>query len=95
MIEEGQDEALEVVRLRNAMGRVLYVVAETLRNMGILLQPFMPEKAQQMLDVLGVPMTNRTFGYVGLRKDFSYGKPMKDTGQGAHSGLFPPLDVET
>lgn len=63
--------------------------------MGILLQPFMPEKAEEMLDVLGVSREKRSFEYLGLGKDFTYGEPMRDVGRSAHQSLFPPLEVET
>lgn len=76
------------------MARTIYIVAETLRNAGILLQPFMPEKAKEMLDVLGVSEGKRTFEYAGLGKDFTYGVPMRPPGRTAHESLFPPLEVE-
>lgn len=38
----------------SAMHRALYYESEALRIAGILLQPFMPEKAEQLLDTLGV-----------------------------------------
>ncbi|KUI60810.1 putative methionine--tRNA ligase, mitochondrial [Cytospora mali] len=88
-------EASEQLRLQTLRGRIIYVTAETLRNMGILLQAFMPEKAGHMLDVLGVSYRKRTFESLGLGKDFSYGKPLKDPGRSAYDGLFPPLEVQT
>jgi methionyl-tRNA synthetase len=88
-------EATEQLRLRNVRGRTIYVTAESLRNMGILLQAFIPDKAAHLLDVLGVSENNRTFEFLGLGKDFAYGKPLRDPGVSAHDGLFPPLAVET
>lgn len=85
----------EQLRLRNLRGRTIYVTAESLRNMGILLQPFIPDKAAHLLDVLGVSETKRTFEYLGLGKDHTYGKPLRNPGTTAHDGLFPPLEVET
>lgn len=82
------------MRLNALMAQTIYIMAETLRNVGILLQPYMPEKAQHLLDVLGVPEKNRTFDYCGLGKDFEYGEPMREPGRTAHESLFPPLDVE-
>lgn len=92
MIKEAKPD--EELRLRNLMGRTIYVTAESLRNMGLLLQAFIPDKAAHMLDVLGVAEWKRTFEFLGLGKDHSYGKPMRDPGTSAYDGLFPPLEVE-
>jgi len=43
------------------METVLYVLAETLRPLGILLQPFMPDSASALLDQLGVAADARYF----------------------------------
>jgi methionyl-tRNA synthetase len=43
------------------MGTVLYVLAETVRHLAILCQPFMPQSCGRMLDQLGVPPGGRTF----------------------------------
>lgn len=77
------------------LSRSIYIVAETLRNVGILLQPFMPEKAEEMLDILGVSPDRRTFEEAGFGKDFTYGQPMRAPGRSAHESLFPPLEVQT
>jgi len=74
---------------------VIYYAAESLRLIGILLQPFMPAKAAELLDVLGVPEGNRNFKHAGVGADFDYGSPMRDPGRGALDSLFPPLEVET
>ncbi|KAG6356582.1 hypothetical protein INS49_014455 [Diaporthe citri] len=84
----------EQLGLNALMSQTIYIMAETLRNMGILLQPYMPEKARHLLDVLGVPEKNRTFEYCGFGKDSDYGVPMREPGKSAHESLFPPLDVE-
>lgn len=47
------------------MGTVLYVVAETVRNVALLLQPVMPDSAGKLLDLLSVAANERDFGYVG------------------------------
>ncbi|ROW11751.1 hypothetical protein VPNG_05651 [Cytospora leucostoma] len=88
-------EPAEQLRLKALMGRTIYVTAETLRNMGILLQAYIPEKAAHMLDVLGVSEERRSFEYLGLGKDATYGTPRRDPGKTAYDGLFPPLEVET
>ncbi len=46
------------------MGTVLYVLAETLRMLGIILQPFMPDSAKFLLDQLGAPAEQRTFAHL-------------------------------
>ena len=46
-------------------GTVLYVTAEVLRQIAILVQPFMPELASKLLDLLGVPPAERNFSFLG------------------------------
>jgi methionyl-tRNA synthetase len=46
-------------------GTVLYVTAEVLRQVAILAQPFMPESAAKLLDLLGVPADARDFATLG------------------------------
>ena len=62
------------------------------------MQPFLPDKAAQLLDTLGVAQDKRTFGYAIPRCDVDYGVPVVDPGSGRADGLFPPLiedmDVE-
>jgi methionyl-tRNA synthetase len=53
----------------------------------------MPEKAAEMLDMLGVDTTRRTFDDARLGIDLTYGVPLRDLGKGK-AGLFPPLAVE-
>lgn len=43
------------------MGTVLYVLAESLRMVGLILQPFMPTSMGKLLDQLAVPDTARDF----------------------------------
>jgi methionyl-tRNA synthetase len=47
------------------MGTILYVTAEVLRQVGILVQPIMPESASRLLDQLGVPQGARDFSQLG------------------------------
>ena len=51
------------------MQTVLYVTAEILRQVAILMQPFIPESAGKMLDILGIGETERSF--TALSKDFA------------------------
>jgi len=46
-------------------GTVLYVTAEVLRQVAILAQPFMPESAAKLLDLLGVAPDDRQFAMLG------------------------------
>jgi methionyl-tRNA synthetase len=46
-------------------GTVLYVTAEVLRQVAILAQPFMPQSAGKLLDLLAVPENERTFTLLG------------------------------
>ena len=46
-------------------GTVLYVTAEVIRQVAILAQPFMPESAGKLLDLLGVPADERDFAKLG------------------------------
>ena len=46
-------------------GTVLYVTAEVIRQVAILCQPFMPASAGKLLDLLGVPASERDFDRLG------------------------------
>jgi methionyl-tRNA synthetase len=46
-------------------GTVLYVTAEVIRQVAILAQPFMPESAAKMLDILAIPAGERSFAALG------------------------------
>ncbi|WP_020178541.1 methionine--tRNA ligase [Methylopila sp. M107] len=47
------------------MATVLYVTAETVRQVAILAQPFVPESASRLLGLLGVPDDRRDFAALG------------------------------
>jgi len=47
------------------MGTVLYVTAEVIRQVAVLAQPFMPESAAKLLDLLAVGAEARDFAAVG------------------------------
>jgi methionyl-tRNA synthetase len=47
------------------MATVLYVSAEVLRAVGILAQPFVPDAAAKLLDLLAVAPENRVLALVG------------------------------
>jgi methionyl-tRNA synthetase len=44
---------------------VLYVTAEVIRQIAILAQPFMPESAAKMLDLISIPPGERDFAALG------------------------------
>jgi methionyl-tRNA synthetase len=69
------------------MGTVLYVLAETLRHLAILTQPFVPEAAGKLLDQLAVPADARAFG--DLATALPPGRALP-----APQGIFPRF-VET
>jgi methionyl-tRNA synthetase len=46
-------------------GTVLYVTAEVLRQIAMLLLPFIPQSAGKLLDLLGVPHEERHFSFLG------------------------------
>ena len=46
-------------------GTVLYVTAEALRQIAILVQPFTPASAEKLLDLLAVPREERAFSFLG------------------------------
>jgi len=49
------------------MATVLYVLADTIRQIGILAQPFMPDSGAKILDQLAVPDDARAFDALGTR----------------------------
>jgi methionyl-tRNA synthetase len=44
---------------------VLYITAEVVRQIGILLQPYVPSSAEKLLDALAIPATERKFSHLG------------------------------
>jgi len=61
---------------------------------GILLQPYMPNKAKMLLDQLGVDESRRNLEYCTVGLDLEYGIPMVPLGSGHVGALFPPLASE-
>jgi len=66
--------------------QALHLSAESLRISGILLQPFIPTKAAQLLDSLGVAQERRTWAHLGLGQ--GTGSVVREGGGGL---LFPQL----
>jgi methionyl-tRNA synthetase len=61
---------------------VLWVLAETIRRVTLLLQPFMPDSGARILDQLAVPADDRTF--VSFDKELVSGTVLP-----APQGVFP------
>ena len=66
------------------MATVLYVTAEVLRQIAILIQPFIPASAEKLLDQLGVAQENRSFAALGGEHRLKPG-----TALGALAPVFP------
>jgi methionyl-tRNA synthetase len=66
------------------MATVLYVLAETIRHLGILTQPFMPDASSRILDQLAVPAGARSFARLG-----EAGRLAAGTALPKPEGVFP------
>jgi methionyl-tRNA synthetase len=65
-------------------GTVLYVTAEVIRQVAILVQPFMPASAAKLLDLLAVPADQRSFAELGESRRIAAGVAMP-----APAAVFP------
>jgi methionyl-tRNA synthetase len=65
-------------------GTVLFVTAEVIRQVAILAQPFMPTAAAKLLDLLGVPASERQFAALDGGGRLAAGVPLP-----APSPVFP------
>ena len=77
------------------LNKIIYLCAESLRICGILLQPYMPSKMAELLDMLGVAPDARTFQDAVVGLDSRYGEPATELGKGYDGVLFPPLRSES
>lgn len=68
----------------NRMNTVLYVLAEVIRNLGLILQPFVPASANKMLDQVAVPADQRDFSFIGSTHTLKPGTALP-----APAGVFP------
>jgi methionyl-tRNA synthetase len=66
------------------METVLYVLAEVLRHLGILIAPFMPDAMGKLLDQLAVPADERNFAALTPEHALKSGTPLP-----APQGVFP------
>ena len=79
---------LKELRNRDRLNEIIYLCSESLRICGILLQPFMPEKMNKLLDMLGVARDARLYNNAAFRMDRDYGLP-KHSLEGQSGILFP------
>ena len=66
------------------MATVLYVLSETIRQIAIVLQPFMPDSMANMLDQLAVSPEHRDFSFLGQGHQLTPGTILP-----APQGVFP------
>ena len=66
------------------MNTVLYVLAETVRHLAILIQPFMPDSAAKMLDQMCIPEDARCFASLGAAGALKTGTELPKP-----QGVFP------
>ena len=68
------------------MATVLYVLAEVIRNLGLIIQPFTPVAAQKILDQVAVDANERSFHFIGEAYALKAGAPLPTP-----SGVFPRI----
>ncbi len=59
------------------MATVLYVTAEVVRQIAILLQPIVPDSAAKLLDLVAVPQDERDFACLGAAGRLAAGTPLE------------------
>lgn len=59
------------------MATVLYVTAEVVRQIAILLQPIVPDSAAKLLDLVAVPQDARDFSRLGVAGRLAAGTPLE------------------
>ncbi|AYG66268.1 MULTISPECIES: methionine--tRNA ligase [unclassified Rhizobium] len=59
------------------MATVLHVTADVVRQIGILLQPFMPESSAKLLDLIAIPADKRDFAALGEAGRLVAGTPLE------------------
>ncbi|KAF1987765.1 hypothetical protein K402DRAFT_420119 [Aulographum hederae CBS 113979] len=72
----------------------IFLAVEALRIGGILLQPFMPDKARLLLDMIGVDEDKRSFDDAEFGAGGLYGTSKINLGKGQDGSLFPALTSE-
>ena len=71
------------------MGTVLYVLAETIRCLALIVQPFVPVSAAKMLDQLSIPADQRSFEFLDVQHALKPGTHIP-----APQGIFPRIVEE-
>lgn len=89
--EAPSQESDEATVLEAEIDRAVYLCAEVLRLVGISLQPFIPDAARRLLNMLGVHEDKRDWKFCYVGSDDSYGVPMVALGKGVDGVLFPGL----
>ncbi|HEV2543921.1 MAG TPA: methionine--tRNA ligase [Methylobacterium sp.] len=69
------------------MNTVLYVTVETLRRVGLMVQPFVPTAGSALLDLLAVPVDRRSFAFTGEEHRLRGGTPLP-----APAPIFPRFE---
>lgn len=71
------------------MNTVLYVLAEVVRCLAIIIQPVVPHSAPKLLDQLQVSEADRTFAYIGAQSALKAGTKIEKP-----EGVFPRIVEE-
>ena len=71
------------------MATVLYVLAETIRCLGLIVQPFVPTASQKLLDQVAVAQDARTFANLTAASALKSGTQLPEP-----QGVFPRLEVQ-
>ena len=74
---------------KGRMATVLYVLAETIRHLALLTQPFMPDSSAKILDQLAVAEDSRSFNFFGADHALIPGAVIPDP-----HGVFPRYQEE-
>ena len=90
-LQETEPWRMKEPQLTDEKNACIYMCAESLRICGILLQPFMPEKSKQLLDMIGVSDNGRSFVNTRFGSDHTYGRVPTEKPNGTSNALFPPL----
>ena len=71
------------------MNTVLYVLAEVVRCLALIMQPLTPDAAARLLDQLAVAENERSFAFIGAQHALKAGVKLPPP-----QGVFPRMDVE-
>ena len=71
------------------METVLYVAAEIIRNIAIMVQASIPDASDKLLNMLSIPGDERLFAHLGERHRIKPGTKIERP-----QGLFPRIEME-